>query len=262
VKRILNILLVVLAVLGLLVSLGFSIRETERIECAHIRVEVDHREGNFFLTDDDVKRMIFDKGDSLIGRKLSTIPIAKYERHLSAHPSVKRSEVFTKLNGTFAVRVYQREPILRVFNSYGESFYIDRDGNLMPISSNYTARAPVATGFISDRFERMQRFNVAELSDSLAKRTVLDDLYRLADFIRKDDFWRAQVQQIRLEHNGEFTIIPTIGDHHILLGRLDNMEQKFEKLLLFYRKGLNTTGWDQYSHINLKYRNQVICTRR
>lgn len=261
-RKVLNISLIILAVLGLLVSLGFSVRETERIECSGIRVEVDHRDGNFFLTDEDVKRMVLDKGDSLIGRKLSTIPIAKYERHLTAHPSVKRAEVFTKLNGTLAVKVYQREPILRVFNVHGESFYLDRDGNLMPTSNNYTARVPVASGFVHDRFDRMQRFNVTELNDSIAKRTVLADLFLLADFVRKDDFWRAQVQQIRVERNGEFTIIPTVGDHHILLGKLDNMDQKFEKLLLFYRNGLNTTGWDHYSHINLKYRNQVICTRK
>lgn len=261
-RKVLNIALIILAVLGLLVSLGFSVRETERIECSGIRVEVDHRQGNFFLTDEDVKRMVLDKGDSLIGKRLSEIPIAKYERHITADPSVKRAEVFTKLNGTFAVKVYQREPILRVFNSFGESFYIDRDGFLMPTSGNYTARVPVATGFITDRFDRMQQFNIAELNDSLAQRSVLDELFRLADFVRKDDFWRAQVQQIRVERGREFTIIPTVGDHHILLGKLDNMESKLDKLILFYRKGLNTTGWDQYSQINLKYRNQVICTRK
>lgn len=261
-KKVLNISLIILAVLGLLVSLGFSVRETERITCTGIQVEVDHRQGNFFLTNEDVRRMVLSKGDSLVGRKLSRIPIASYERHLTAHPSVKKAEVFTRLNGTFSVKVQQREPILRVFNVHGESFYVDRDAQLMPTSDNYTARVPVATGFIHDRFSRMSGLCVAQLNDSVADRSVLDDLYRLSDFIMGDEFWRSQVQQIKVEHDGEFTLIPTVGDHHILLGKLDNMEQKFDKLLLFYRKALNTTGWDQYSHINLKYRNQVICTRR
>lgn len=262
VKKVLNITLLVLVVGGLLVSLGFSVRETEKITCSEIRVDVDHRQGNFFLTGADVKQMVLDKGDSLVGKRLSSIAIDKYEKHIEAHPSVKQAEVYTQLNGTFAVKVYQREPILRVFTPYGESYYVDKDGQLMPTSENYTARVPVATGFIHDRFDRMQRFNVRELSDSLAKRSVLDDLFVLADFIRNDEFWKTQVQQIKVEHGGEFTLIPTVGDHHILLGHLDGMEQKFDKLLLFYRKGLNTTGWDQYSHINLKYKNQVICTRR
>ena len=261
-KRILNISLWVLAIAGLFVSLGFSARETDRITCDNIHVDVDHSQGNFFLTRENVKQLVLNKGDSLVGKKLSDIPIATYEKLIAAHPSVKQAEVYTQLNGTFAVKVYQREPILRIFTPYGESYYIDSDGQLMPISENYTARVPIATGFIHDRFGRMQSFKFNELSDSLAQRTILDDLFELATFIHNDPFWKTQIQQIQVEHTGEFTLIPTLGDHHILLGGTKGMEPKFSKLLLFYQKGLNTTGWDQYAHINLKYKNQVIATRK
>ena len=101
-----------------------------------------------------------------------------------------------------------------------------------------------------------------EMSDSLKQFSCLDELFELADFIRKDEFWSSQIQQIKVEANGELTLIPTVGDHHILLGNTDKMDQKFKKLLLFYRKGLNRTGWDQYSRINLKYKDQVICTKK
>jgi cell division protein FtsQ len=149
-----------------------------------------------------------------------------------------------------------------VFNVYDESYYLDKDGNVMPTSDNYTARVPVASGFIMDKQFKMQRFKVAEMTDSMNQRSSLDELFKLATFIRNDEFWKAQIQQIRVEPNGELTLIPTVGDHHILLGGTDKMEQKFKKLLLFYRKGLNKTGWDQYSHINLKYKDQVICTKK
>ena len=132
----------------------------------------------------------------------------------------------------------------------------------MPLSSTYTARVPVANGFITEKEFEMLQHNVAEMNDSLCKSSCLDDLFKLASFIRNDEFWKANIQQIRVEPNGELTVIPTIGDHHILLGTTDNMEQKFNKLLLFYRKGLNTTGWDQYTNINLKYKDQVICTKK
>ncbi len=132
----------------------------------------------------------------------------------------------------------------------------------MPTSDNYTARVPVASGFITDRQHVMQRYNVANMSDSLKQISNLDELFELATFIRNNEFWRAQIQQIIVEPNGELTLVPTVGDHHILLGHTDKMEQKFKKLLLFYHKGLNKTGWDQYSHINLKYKDQVICTKK
>ncbi|MCF8463791.1 MAG: hypothetical protein K9G41_03060 [Flavobacteriales bacterium] len=262
IRKILNITVWVLAIAGLFVSLAFSARESDKIPCKSIKIEVDNNAGNFFVTNDDVLDIIFSKGDSLVGKPITSIPIAVYERQITADPSVKRSEVYTKHNGVFAVKVYQREPILRVFNVYGESYYLDKDGNVMPTSDNYTARVPVASGFIMDKQFKMLRFNVAEMTDSMNQRSKLDDLFQLATFIRNDEFWKAQIQQIRVEPNGELTLIPTVGDHHILLGHIDKMEQKFKKLLLFYRKGLNKTGWDQYSHINLKYKDQVICTKK
>tara|TARA_R110002072_G_scaffold150470_2_gene298873 strand:- start:745 stop:1542 length:798 start_codon:yes stop_codon:yes gene_type:complete len=262
IRKVLNIAVLFLAVAGLFVSLAFSARESDKIPCSSIKIQVDNNSGNFFVTNDDVLDMIFSKGDSLVGTPITSIPIAVYERHIAADPSVKRAEVYTKHNGVFAVKVYQREPILRVFNSDGESFYLDKEGSVMPTSDNYTARVPVASGFIMEKQYEMQRHNVAEMSDSLKDISCLDDLFTLANFIRNDEFWKAQIQQIRVEANGELTLIPTVGDHHILLGRIDKMEQKFKKLLLFYKKGLNTTGWDQYSRINLKYKDQVICTKK
>jgi len=262
IRKILHISFIALAVIGLLVSLAFSARESEKVPCSDIHVQVDHSTGNFFVTNEDVLEMIWSKGDSLIGRPIRSIPIAVYERHITADPSVKQAEVYREHSGTLAVRVYQREPILRVLTSDGESFYIDKEGSVMPTSNNYTARVPVASGFILEQLFEMQRHNVVEMSDSLKEQSCLDELFVLADFIRNNDFWKAQIQQIKVEANGELTLVPTIGEHHILLGTTDKMEQKFKKLLLFYHKGLNTTGWDQYSRINLKYKDQVICTKK
>ena len=262
IKRIFNISILLLSVIGLFVSLAFSTRESEKFPCSQIDIMVDHSTGNFFVTNDDVMEMILSKGDSLVGKPISSIPIAVYERHIAANTSIKRAEVYTKHGGTFAVKVYQREPILRVFTSEGDSYYLDKDGNLMPVSENYTARVPVASGFILDKQYEMQRHNVVTMSDSLKNVSCLDDLFQLATFVRKDEFWKTQVQQIIVEANGELTLIPTVGDHHILLGKTDKIEEKFKKLKLFYLKGLNKTGWDQYSRINLKYKDQVICTKK
>jgi cell division protein FtsQ len=41
------------------------------------------------------------------------------------------------------------------------------------------------------------------------------------------------------------------------------MVEKFEKLHTFYLQGLNTTGsWNKYSVINLKFKNQIVCTKK
>jgi cell division protein FtsQ len=32
-------------------------------------------------------------------------------------------------------------------------------------------------------------------------------------------------------------------------------------LMTFYKEGLNKVGWNAYLTINLKYKNQIVCTK-
>lgn len=250
-----------LSVVGLIVCLAASDMETEKILCQEIKIQVDHNSGNAFVTDADVMTMLMSKGDSLIGSQLINIPIATYERLITNHPSIKKAEVYTQLNGTLAVSVQQRQPILRVITANNESFYIDEEGFVMPTSTNYTARVPIASGNITDDLYRIRTASFAAPSDSLAATTKLDDLYKLTMFLRQDEFWNAQIQQLHLDENNEILMIPRVGKHKILLGDVKNLEARFNKLWIFYQKGLNRAGWDQYHTINLKYKDQVICSK-
>ena len=55
---------------------------------------------------------------------------------------------------------------------------------------------------------------------------------------------------------------PKIGDHVIELGSPDDLDSKFDNLLAFYRKGMPRAGWDTYSKISLKFKDQVVCTKK
>lgn len=261
-KKVLNITVLVLALGGLVAILGFSAREVDALQCSALTISVDHKDGHFFITDTDVRHLMFSRGDSLIGRQLSHIDIDGYEKLIERHPSVRKAEVFTKLDGTLAVRVTQRRPVMRVFTVFGESFYIDSDGGIMPTSANYTARVPVASGHITDRFDWAVQYDLNHLSDTLAKVSVLDDLFRFSQFLNTDPLWAAQIEQVNVTPDGEFTLVPRVGQHHIMFGPMTNIEGKFNKLKVFYDQGLARTGWDVYDTINLKYKDQVICTRK
>ena len=91
--------------------------------------------------------------------------------------------------------------------------------------------------------------------------SVVNNLYKLSTFITKDKFLKAQIEQIYVEPNGEFELIPRVGSHTILMGTADNLEDKFERLFVFYRIGLNKTGWSRYNIINIKFKNQVVCSK-
>ena len=57
-------------------------------------------------------------------------------------------------------------------------------------------------------------------------------------------------------------LVPRVGDHIVYLGRLEQVEQKLDRLKRFYEQGLNKVGWNKYRRISVEFGNQVICTRR
>ena len=57
-------------------------------------------------------------------------------------------------------------------------------------------------------------------------------------------------------------MVPKVGDHVIELGAVDDLDNKFSNLLTFYRKGMPRAGWNTYSKISLKFKGQVVCTKK
>ena len=80
-------------------------------------------------------------------------------------------------------------------------------------------------------------------------------------YITHDKFLKAQIGQIYVNEFNEFELIPRIGSHVILLGKAEDLDDKFRRLYAFYRFGLNKIGWNKYSVINIKYKNQVVCSK-
>ena len=111
----------------------------------------------------------------------------------------------------------------------------------MPVSNNYTANVILANGYV----------------DLVS----VDDLKMLATFVNKNKFWKSQILQIYVDWAGSIQLVPRVGNHKIILGDCSDLEQKFNKLFAFYKDGLNKIGWNTYKTINLKYKNQVVCTR-
>ncbi len=89
----------------------------------------------------------------------------------------------------------------------------------------------------------------------------MNNLYRLGMFIMKNDFLKALIEEVYVNKNGEFELIPRLRNQLIIFGTTENMNEKFERLMIFYKKGLSITGWQRYNVINIKFRNQVICSK-
>lgn len=262
IKKVLNITLYVVIVALCVTLLGFVNYTQNNKVCTAIKIEIDHSNGNYFVDEEDVFAMVYHEMDTVVGKPISTIDLAALEHKIDNHPSISKAEVFKTIYGELKIEVSQRTPIVRIFNQKGESFYIDSTGMLMPPSNKYTARVLIANGFVFDSFVDFQHNNIQSLEDSSSMRTKIDDIFRLAQYIDKHEFWGHQIEQLYVNKDYEIELIPRVGSHRIVLGDATLIEEKFNKLKIFYQKGLSKTGWNEYSSINLKFANQVVCTKR
>ena len=181
------------------------------------------------------------------------------EKLIESNPYVAQAEVFSTIDGILSIKISPRNPLLRVINNRGEHFYIDETGFAMPVSLHYSAQVIVANGKININNQSAQAHMInteLQIADSTA---MIDQLYSLAVELKESDFWNSQIEQIYVNEKNEIELIPRVGDHSILIGDISFLDKKLEKLFVFYKKGLNKTGWNKYKQINLKYKDQVVC---
>lgn len=249
---------------GLGLFLGFSESQLNRIICAEIVVEITDTTGYYFVEPNDILNLLTEKGYKLKGTQLDKIPLNKIENEIRNHPSVKGAEVYNTLDGILHIDVKQRNPILRIINYNNESYYIDNEGALFPLSDKYTARVIVANGNLNEPYNLRYKRNASDSleMDELGRKFFIDDLFRLARFIQADNFYKSLVEQVYVNENSEIEMVPKIGKFIILLGSTDNLEEKFKNLKTFMQIALPREGWDKYSQINIKYKDQIVCTKK
>lgn len=246
---------------GTIVLLSFVKNEHNRLVCSNVEVIIDIVEENEFVTRADIMQMANENRDKLEGQTLQTIDVNKLEKIFNTHPAISNAEVYENIAGDLTIKITQKRPIARIVNAVGESFYMDSQGKLMLWSRNYTARVPVITGEIYESFAKnnLLDFSAKDINDSLLKKNKLYGLYSLAKYIDSDEFWKAQIQQINVGEDIE--MIPTLGKHKIVFGDTQNIDEKFKKLLIFYTHGFSKVGWNTYSEVNLKFKNNVVCKK-
>lgn len=260
-KRMLRPVGIACALIGVIVALGFVERTADHTPISDLEVIVESAEGLHFIDERSVRQEVLDQGTTVMGSATGDVDITTIEERLKNIPSVAKAQVYHTMDGRLHAHVTQRVPIARVFDRNGGSFYIDREGWTMPTSPEYTARVLVVTG-IGDVPGIAEGVRNVYATDDRATGSRLDDIHRLASHITADPFWNALIDQVVVTGEGEFELIPRVGGHRILLGDGAELAQRFEKLRIFYEKGIPQAGWRNYARIDLRYADQVVCTKR
>jgi cell division protein FtsQ len=228
-----------------------AINRKSDLNSGDLRVTILDYEQRRFVTKGDIQKIIQDTFNTgLSGIPVGSIDVKRVEEVLYNNGFIETADVYIDENSHVNVKITQREPVLRIIDMEGSSYYLDTKARYIPSSRHYTARVPVATGFINNR-----NYNTPVTDPA----NPLFSLYVLAQAIRADNFMNAQVEQIFVEKDGEFELVPKIGNHRILLGTTLDLPEKFKRLKIFYKETIPYEGWTKYKTVNIKYKGQIIC---
>ena len=238
--------------LGTLVLLVAGIHKNEAERCKGVVIDIRGVNHNFFVDQSDVMLSVtaINRANP-VGKPVSSFNLRLIERELRKNTWIKGAELFFDNNALLQVKIDEREPVARVFTIAGNTFYIDGDVSILPLSDKFSARLPVFTGFPSNR-------NILSLPDS----NLLADIKMISLMIQKDSFLMAMIDQVDITPSRNFEMIPKMGNQVIVFGDALDAADKFRKLKLFYKEIMARAGWNRYSVIDVQYMNQVVARKR
>ncbi|HSO86949.1 MAG TPA: hypothetical protein VLQ91_10385 [Draconibacterium sp.] len=229
-------------------TFAFTSIESKNIICTDIEVVFDKNEV-INIDKDKLIRLVKATDSKILSKKLDEINSEIIEDEIEKIPAILTADVYKLMvnekgsyKGVLVVKVKHRKPVMRVITS-GGSYYLDKYGMRIPVSSSYATNVLVTTGSVSEEF-------------------AVEKLLPFVQYVEDNDFWKAQIQQVHVEEDGDVLLSPLVGGHIIELGDLDNYAEKLQIMRAFYKQVLVKNNWDKYEKVSLKYNNQVVAKRR
>ena len=205
------------------------------------------------ITNDEVKDLVKNLGlvEGVSIKK--DIHVDQIEKTLRSHYAVDKAEVYFLNNGDLHINILKKTPIARLLgNTSDVNYYLDYNGRLMKTSDSYVAKLPIFSGEI---------FSINDEFEPKSSTLIISEIYEMSQLINNDAFLKSQIVQIHIRNNGYFELIPRIGNHKILFGSPENMEEKLNKIKLFYTKGPDPKELNLYDTLNVMYNDQIVCSK-
>lgn len=247
----------------LVFAIRFTHQREERRLCTTVHIVITDSAMHRFIQEEDIYKHLEPLEQSIIGHPLESVNTLEIEQWIQTYPPVAGAEVYKTPDGIIHVEVRQKIPVLRVINRFNESYYIDSQGRYLALVNHYTPHLIVASGYINQMFPHKSLSDShIQVPEQSGERQIIFELYQIAQFLNGHPFWNAQIQQIYVREDQDLELIPRMGNHIIVFGEGINIETKFKELELLYQNALNIKGWDTYHTLNVKYENQIVCSRR
>lgn len=229
----------VLIIFTMIFLYSFSSKRNSIRKINKIDIQFESNE-NMFLTHQMVNNLLIQNlGDASRIQK-DKVDLNTLENTLNHHEMIEKAEVFSTIDGFLNTRITQKTPILRVVSD-NDSYYLDKKGDRISLSTNFSARVPLVVGEISE--EKCKSY------------------LKLFNEIKNDDFLSKNITGAQIMPSGNVVLTNRSFDYKIAFGKPINVQKKLKNYKAFFHHAIKDTLIKEYKEINLMFTQQVVCKK-
>lgn len=223
-----------------------------------VMLTLDREGENGFIDYGKVYHDIVNICDTLNNTDVTMIPVDSVRNYLKTIPWVVFAEANISLDEVLVVNIVECQPVMRVYNKLGKSVYLDADGNIYPISSQYIPHLLIGSGYLS--FPVLTKTS-ASVYDEEYKDTDLAEIFSVMMDVLNNSYSRCCVKQVYLAKNKNYELAMNNVDLEVILGDGENSDLKLYNLQCFFEQMQGNPDLKNYCKVNFNFENQVVCTK-
>lgn len=207
-----------------------------------LTINVSGTDTSGFVTAGDIDSELGNLSARIRNIRRDSINTLGIERKLMSLDKIESARCVILNNGEMRIDVVPLIPVARIFGS-DSSYYINRTGKRMAANTHYHTDVPVIVG----------DFDSIHPPESL-----LPVVYR----IDRDAALKALVSAIEYDRNHDIILVTMVRGLVINFGDTTDIDNKFARIEVMLDKVMKVKGWDYYDTLSVKWRGQVVATRR
>lgn len=179
----------------------------------------------------------------IVGERIADISLQRLEDYLSRFSNFESVECSFNPDSRLRITIEPIRPEVRVFESDGRSFYINRQGKRIKADAEFFLDVPVLLAPVgSDAYLRMA--------------------LPVIRYASADPELEPLIAAYKIDGPKDIIIIPRLRGHVVNFGDSTRLAEKKAALLTAYREILPVKGWNTYDTVSVKFKDQIVATRR
>lgn len=259
-KRILVSLFVIVLLIVLIVCSNIY---AGKINVSKVNIKVSYGVSDTIVLATNINESLKNEFGDFLKKQRKDIDQKKIESFLMQNPYIEQAQVYQTLKGVLNIEIKQREPIVRIYTLRNKEYYIDKLGKVILIDDNQLTDVVVASGNVDVNNSNLDKnLDTIDIENKKGFDKTLSNIYYIAQKLASDSILNYQIDQIYVPAKGNYELIPKIGNYIIRIGENKDLEEELIKLRYLYKEAFSRNGWDNYSFVDLRFRHQVVCTKK